>query len=302
MDSKGKIKFIWILILIIAGIPGINSSAGDRDYDFQKCISQDKCNDCQDLNFWLKLTMWSCLDNCKYSCMQSISSSRLEQGLPLLQYYGKWPFTRIIGIQEPASVLFSLGNMYAHFKGYFRLLKFRDSTLRNAYLNFARISILLWIASTIFHTRDFPITEKADYFMAILGLEYSFYIATIKAWKLSLGSLKLLKRFLLVYFLWHVSYLSFRSFDYSYNMIAGITFGILTNLQWILWYLRIGIRTNYGIKQLAFTILISLAMSLEIFDFSPILGLVDAHSLWHMSTIPLVYLHYSFLTDDLIKF
>lgn len=294
-------KFLWILFTLLAGIPCINSSAGDRDSEFQNCIAQDNCYKCQDLNIWLILTAWSCLDNCKYSCMKSISSSRLKQGLPLLQYYGKWPFIRILGIQEPASVLFSLGNMYAHFKGYLRLLKFRESTQRNIYLNFARISMVLWIASTIFHTRDFPITEKADYFMAILGLEYSFYIATIKAWKLSFGSLKLLKRFLQVYFIWHVSYLSFRTFDYSYNMIAGITLGILTNLQWILWYLRIGRRTRYGIKQLAFTILISLAMSLEIFDFSPIFGLVDAHSLWHLSTIPLVYLHYSFLSDDLTK-
>ena len=294
--------FIKLVILLTVIFGQVSGSAGDRQEEFQACIRQEKCksNNCiSDLNVFLKLTGWSCLDNCKYTCMQYFSSIRSSQGLPLLQYYGKWPFTRILGIQEPASVMFSLGNMIAHLKGYKVLESFRESHLRNIYMNFARISILLWIASTIFHSRDFPITEKADYYMAIMGLEYSFFIATVKSWNLSLKSQKTLKRILSIYYIGHVLYLSFGAFDYSYNMIIGISFGFLTNLQWILWYFRVGIKTDYGLKQVAFVILITCAMCLEVFDFSPIFGILDAHSIWHLSTIPLVYLHYSFLKSDL---
>lgn len=42
----------------------------------------------------------------------------------------------------------------------------------------------------------------------------------------------------------------------------------------------------------------SLAMLLEIFDFPPYEGYVDAHALWHASTIPLAYMWWSFIKDD----
>lgn len=38
-------------------------------------------------------------------------------GVPTPQFFGKWPFLRLLGMQEPASVLFSLLNFFAHFWG-----------------------------------------------------------------------------------------------------------------------------------------------------------------------------------------
>ena len=40
---------------------------------------------------------------------------------PILQFHGKWPFHRFLGMQEPASVLFSLLNLLAHDYGISRL-------------------------------------------------------------------------------------------------------------------------------------------------------------------------------------
>jgi hypothetical protein len=40
------------------------------------------------------------------------------------------------------------------------------------------------------------------------------------------------------------------------------------------------------------------AMRLELFDFSPAWGVFDAHSLWHMATIPLGAIWYRFLCND----
>ncbi|MCH85919.1 post-GPI attachment to proteins factor 3-like [Trifolium medium] len=41
-----------------------------------------------------------------------------------------------------------------------------------------------------------------------------------------------------------------------------------------------------------------LAMLLEIYDFPPYEGLLDAHALWHAITIPLTYIWWSFIKDD----
>lgn len=39
-------------------------------------------------------------------------------------------------------------------------------------------------------------------------------------------------------------------------------------------------------------------MILETYDFPPYKGYVDAHALWHATTIPLTFLWWSFIRDD----
>ncbi|WZZ60950.1 hypothetical protein YC2023_061057 [Brassica napus] len=41
-----------------------------------------------------------------------------------------------------------------------------------------------------------------------------------------------------------------------------------------------------------------LAMLLEIYDFPPYGGYFDAHSIWHIATVPLTILWWSFIRDD----
>lgn len=41
-----------------------------------------------------------------------------------------------------------------------------------------------------------------------------------------------------------------------------------------------------------------LAMLLEIYDFPPYRGFVDAHALWHATTIPCTFLWWNFVRDD----
>lgn len=40
------------------------------------------------------------------------------------------------------------------------------------------------------------------------------------------------------------------------------------------------------------------ASALEIFDFSPWWRVIDAHSLWHLATVPLIFWWYRFLIED----
>lgn len=65
---------------------------------------------------------WSCADECSYGCMWRTVFAFLERGWPIPQFYGKWPFLRLFGMQEPASVIFSLLNFAMHVR---LLRKFR---------------------------------------------------------------------------------------------------------------------------------------------------------------------------------
>lgn len=82
----------------------------------------------------LRLLRWTCEDECKYECMWKTVDSFANRKWRVPQFYGKvnvcilqvfiifiyyyfqWPFIRIFGIQEPASVVFSLLNFYIHYK------------------------------------------------------------------------------------------------------------------------------------------------------------------------------------------
>eukprot|EP00976_Prorocentrum_cordatum_P076036 1182133-Prorocentrum_minimum.AAC.2 len=73
--------------------------------------------------WYLRVTGWSCEDDCKYHCMHLQEEHRGIQGLPPAKYYGKWPFVRAFGHQEFCSSLFSLFNLAAHLYGYMKLRK-----------------------------------------------------------------------------------------------------------------------------------------------------------------------------------
>jgi hypothetical protein len=85
----------------------------------------------------------------------------------------------------------------------------------------------------------------------------------------------------------HVCYLSFWSWDYTYNMIANVVVGAIQNILWtgfsIVRYQKQG---KVWIAWPGMIVVwIMLAMSLELQDFPPWHGLIDAHSLWHLGTV-----------------
>jgi len=69
-----------------------------------------------------RLFQWTCADECQYGCMWRTVLAFFERGWPIPQFYGKWPFLRLLGMQEPASVIFSCLNFAMHLR---MLRKFR---------------------------------------------------------------------------------------------------------------------------------------------------------------------------------
>lgn len=98
----------------------IHGSPGDKDPRFIECTKvcrQEECKLSTKSNFLLSIFMWDCDSNCSYECMRQIVTKDREEGRQIHQYFGKWPFIRILGCQEIASVIFSILNGVAHYKG-----------------------------------------------------------------------------------------------------------------------------------------------------------------------------------------
>jgi hypothetical protein len=246
-----------------------------------------------------RLLLWDCPAECDYTCQHVVTDARLARDPPyrepVLQFHGKWPFHRFLGMQEPFSVLFSLFNFLAHDWGMSRI---RDAIpasypLRKYYLLFGYIGLASWTFSMIFHTRDFPLTEKLDYFAAGANVMYGLYMCAIRIFRLDQRSPK--KRSLLRawtglclgLYAAHVTYLSFWSWDYTYNMAANVAVGVITNIGWscfsVIRYQRL--KRAWAAWPGLIVAWIVLAMSLELFDFPPWGAMVDAHSLWHFGTV-----------------
>ena len=57
---------------------------------------------------------WTCEDNCRYLCMIDNVAVRETHEEPTVQYYGRWPFLRVCGVEEVASSGLSLLKAFLH--------------------------------------------------------------------------------------------------------------------------------------------------------------------------------------------
>ncbi|KAF9414511.1 hypothetical protein BGZ94_000365 [Podila epigama] len=292
------------------------ASSGDRQREYIICVNECKREICEakdlsaltpeqlevrNLPLSLRLTQWSCLDNCRYLCMQSITENALLSSKPVHQYHGKWPFYRLFGMQEPASVLFSLLNGYMHWRAWPRLKRVipENYYMRRFYLGYALVGMNTWLWSAIYHSRDWPSTEKLDYFSAGTAIMYGLYYTIIRITRMvSVRSQLLWGVVCLVPLLAHISYLTFVRFDYGYNIAATATVGAIHNVWWMGWSIANWRSRPYAWEPIVSAFFITAAMCLEILDFAPLWGVLDAHSLWHCATIPLVPIWYRFLLKD----
>ncbi|KAI3661797.1 hypothetical protein MP638_003805 [Amoeboaphelidium occidentale] len=251
----------------------------------------------------LKLFLWTCLDECKYQCMHNLTAAHVSLGVPVLQYYGKWPFYRFMGIQEPASVVFSVLNLIAHYLGYKwikQLVSDKYQPLKNLNLLLALFQVNMWVWSTVFHCRDTPFTEKMDYFSAMASILMAVYASSVRLLSM-MKSHKVRNAFkilLVTYFALHCLYLSLWRFDYTYNMAAGVTIGMVHNFSWLYWSFKYGYERPYSKYCLYGTMAVIFSISLELYDFPPLWGVFDAHSLWHLSTFPICFVWYKFMLED----
>ncbi|CAK9441674.1 uncharacterized protein LODBEIA_P55420 [Lodderomyces beijingensis] len=245
-----KSRFTLGLLLSLLLAPTVQASIGDSLPEFQDCIAS--CN-CQAIPFSARCPIWSCSHNCDYHCQQLITNELLDAGGFMVQFYGKWPFRQVLGMQEFCSVVFSLGNLAVNWANLkmIRAQRARSTppnggvmTVSNLdgssamywqYMVLLVVSCLGWLMSVIFHIRDTPLTESLDYFGAfammccnlnvivvrILGLYRPHRHTRLKMWHLAIAGL----------YVYHVVRLRL-DWDYDYNMKMNITVGMSAMLLW----------------------------------------------------------------------
>lgn len=302
-----------LLLLLLVWAPPARCSQGDREPYYRHCVRQCERRNCTGAalgNFHsaqrlhMRLTGWSCADDCQYDCMWATVGVYLTEGHKVPQFHGKWPFYRFLCFQEPASAIASMLNLLANL---LMLARYRaavptECPMYHTCVSFAIVTLNAWVWSTVFHTRDTALTEKMDYFCASAAVLYSIYLCCVRTvglhrpWVASLfGTL------LIVLFTGHVWYLTYIRFDYGYNMTANVLIGLFNVLWWLGWCLRNRRRLPYVWKCAAVVVMLHGLALLELLDFPPLLWVLDAHAAWHFSTIPVPFLFYSFLVDDSLQ-
>lgn len=61
--------------------------------------------------------------------------------------------------------------------------------------------------------------------------------------------------------------------------------GIATGVSWVIWYFMQRKKKSYAWKMFLFQVLIAISLLLEVNDFPPLFWVLDAHALWHLSTV-----------------
>jgi len=145
----------------------------------------------------------------------------------------------------------------------------------------------------IFHTRDFDATEQLDYIAAGASVLYGFFYTPIRVFRLDQKGNKgdsMVRAWAVVcisMFLGHVGYLKLWKWDYTYNMAANVVVGLTQNALWT-WFSFAKYQKSgrpWAMLPSVVVVFLLLAMSLELLDFPPLYGCVDAHSLWHLATV-----------------
>ncbi|XP_075238229.1 per1-like protein PGAP3 isoform X2 [Lycorma delicatula] len=233
--------------------------------------------------------------------MWNVVDSFAVKGWPPPQFHGKWPFVRWLGMQEPASVIFSLCNLAVNalmLRRFYKQVR-PGGPMYWCWTFYAFVCVNAWIWSSVFHTRDLPFTEMMDYLSAFSMVFYSLYGVLMR---MLLGAPVffsfLLTLVFLTFFLNHAAYLILDQFDYQYNMTANISIGVLSAGCSATWSILNWKKHNHSRYLFMCLVWGLLTLLLEVSDFPPIAWTFDAHALWHLSTVPVPYLFWSFVIED----
>ncbi|KAM7499597.1 hypothetical protein LguiA_024011 [Lonicera macranthoides] len=332
MTQMAQCRLIMLFAAISSLLGLLDASAGDSDPIYKGCVEECEKTGCvaekcfQHCNFssdgnpidgpwylqeplyqqWKK---WDCRSDCRYFCMLVREEEREKLGDKPVKYHGKWPFRRVFGIQEPVSVAFSALNLALQFHGwvsFFILVNYKlplrpNKTTYYEYTGlwhiYGILSLNSWLWGAVFHTRDVDLTEKLDYSSAVALLGYSLILAILRVFSMRKEAARVMVAAPLIAFVTtHVLYLNFYQFDYGLNKKIC---GLMSVAQFLLWAIWAGVSRHPSRWKLWVVVVGgALAMLLEIYDFPPYQGFVDAHALSHAATVPLTYLWWCFAMDD----
>jgi hypothetical protein len=298
-----------LLLTLLHATVHVIASQGDRSPLFNSCLySCFHDHRCSGKETLLPRPTFSCEQQCKYDCMWLQEREFRSHTPPLhVQYYGKWPFIKLGPVQEPLSTLFSILN------GYFHVLALRSTVSSGNPHHFPKVwryfnvlnsvlAINAWVWSSVFHVQDNWLTERLDYHSAVAHMVMQLWFALARlgfTQRFGIAFISLSGAALWLWFASHVYYLNVVHFDYGYNMRATIAVVVLQVLAWVAWSVK-NAKQQWETSRM--TVLFQLGVVacalFEVFDFPPVLDALDAHAMWHFSTIFLVRYWYAIRARD----
>ncbi|RDY10751.1 Post-GPI attachment to proteins factor 3, partial [Mucuna pruriens] len=258
---------------------------------------------------YLRWKQWDCRTDCRYYCMLDREEERTKLGDKPVKYHGKWPFRRVYGIQEPVAVALSALNLAMQFHGwvsffilvYYKLPLGPDKKTYYEYTGLCHIygilSMNAWLWSAVFHSRAVELTEKLDFSSAVALLGFTLILAILRGFNVRDEATRVMISAPLIAFVTtHIMYLNFYELAYGLNRIVCTAMVVVQLLIWAIW----ASGSNHPARWKLWAVVVGggLAMVLETYDFPPYMGYVDAHALWHATSIPLTFLWWSFVRDD----
>jgi hypothetical protein len=306
------------------------TSQGDRELPFRRCSQNCRrlCNGvvdpptlqwCEDVGVapaqhstapWDTL-LWSCHSECEYRCMWWAEGERASAGNPSVQYYGKWPFIRLFGVQEPLSVGLSAANLVVHARGLSEYRRRVPPTtsgsvgypVRSLWVLHGATMVVAWLCAMVFHTRDTYLTEKLDYFSATAGIMMAPLVSILRM--LPHGTPAAVSggiavAFVVGYIRYVYVMMSLRQFDYGFHGRYNAVWVVLMVPLWCGWWAWSRATHPHAWKAALFAVAVPICAAAELFEFPPIAAALDAHAVWHALTVPLAGLWWAFLTDDAV--
>lgn len=295
---------LFLCLFLILALQ-ITASAGDSNREFQNCVD-DCLRHCDVTSFPAlhRFMLWDCDGECKYTCMHMVSTMLKNQYDVVWKFYGHWPYTRILGLQEPAAAVFSLGNMLPHIHNLFcnRRIFQRPGARFGRYISlYSVIALLAWSASAAFHARKIDPFIGFDYGLAFVFISYGVWLAFYRMWWEFRGD-----RDNLMHTFWAICYFCWVALQvtstvrghvhFDDHMQLSIGLSVLHAMVWLLFIIFSGSRSKYFC--LFCQAWFGAASLLELYDFPPFWGIFDAHALWHAATIPLGFWWYQFWSQD----
>lgn len=378
--SMKMMTFLWSCLHLCVIV---DSSNGDYDpkfrrcvwhcFDKQSCAGKDQDSEetlaehLKDRLFngtglgpiytaWYRYSHLTCAEHCMADCAYSITQERISGDLPIYKYFGHWSFHRYFGLEEPASVVFSLGNavphilrIYRQYRQPFSYSRCRVNTYKAGISGAGRrggegstskcnmdegsyflsdwaafypwVALIAWISSAVYHSKRTKETELLDLSTALILLWYGLAITTRRlAGPYSKSAyIKIIFAFSGLALAWRLSAMAAGKVPFQTHMFTAISIVILSVSLWIVWFftsrdqfdsdpashrfLLVHLFDYAGSwsnkRRMAFFQVGFIASSmLELFDFPPLRGIYDAHSLWHACTIPLGFIWYDFIDED----
>ena len=207
-------------------------------------------------------------------------------GLSILQFHGKWPFLRALGMQEPAAVLFSLCNFAVHAAG------LRDTPRGSDWGSpplWSRLAQCLVGGPPSSTAATFIGRQCADYFSATLLI----MTATLVAAHHLLPARVMVPIALLAVaaFVEHVRRMLL-FFDYGAHLKLNIGLGVRTCCYGYYGGCVSGERGRTRGARPPSTRCSRCRSSSELSDSPPLWDCLDGHALWHAGTIPAAALYW----------